>query len=50
VVAAEDPALRERIERAQTYRDPAAENDFHADVVFAEDRDATEMARRGSGR
>jgi hypothetical protein len=32
VVAAEEPALRERIERAQTYRDPAVEKDFHAEV------------------
>jgi hypothetical protein len=33
VVAAEEPALRERIERAQTYRDPAVEKDFHAEVI-----------------
>jgi hypothetical protein len=39
VVAAEDPELRERIERAQIYRDPAVENDFHADVILMEDRD-----------
>ena len=27
VVAATDPAVRERIERAQTYRDPAVNSD-----------------------
>jgi hypothetical protein len=37
VVAAEARALRERIERAESYRDPAVENDFHADVVLHED-------------
>jgi hypothetical protein len=37
LVAAIDPALRERIERAQVYRDPAVENDFHADVILQED-------------
>ena len=39
VVAAEDPALRERMERAEFYRDPAVKNDFHAAVVLHEDRD-----------
>jgi hypothetical protein len=39
VVAAEEPELRERIERAQLYRDPAVENDFHADVVLMENLD-----------
>ena len=38
VVAAEDAALRERIERAEIYSDPAVENDFHADVILQEDR------------
>jgi hypothetical protein len=37
VLAAEGPALRERIERAQIYRDPAVQNDFHADVILHED-------------
>jgi hypothetical protein len=32
VVAAEGPGLRDRIERAQIYLDPAVQNDFHADV------------------
>jgi hypothetical protein len=39
VVAATDPAVRERIERAEIYSDPAVENDFHADVILMEDRD-----------
>jgi hypothetical protein len=39
VVAAEDLAVRERIERAQLYRDPAVENDFHAEVILQEDLD-----------
>jgi hypothetical protein len=39
VVAAEDMAMRERIERAELYRDPAVENDFHADVILHEDLD-----------
>src|SRR5437899_10407834 len=39
VVAAEDPAVRERLEHAECYRDGAVENDFHADVVLQEDRD-----------
>ena len=39
VVAATDPALRERIERAELYRDPAVENGFHAYVMLQEDRD-----------
>jgi hypothetical protein len=29
VVEATDPAVRERIERAELYRDPAVENDDH---------------------
>jgi hypothetical protein len=39
VVAAEEPAVRERIERAELYRDPAVKSDFHRDVVLQEDRD-----------
>jgi hypothetical protein len=39
VVAATDPELRERIERAEIYSDPAVENDFHADVILHEDLD-----------
>ncbi len=39
MVAATDPAVRERIERSETYRDPAVENDFHADVILHEDFD-----------
>ena len=39
LVAAIDPAMRERIERAQVYRDPAVENDFHADVILQENLD-----------
>ena len=39
VVAAEDTAMRERIERAELYRNPAVENDFHADVILHEDLD-----------
>lgn len=37
VVEATDPALRERIERAEIYSDPAVENDFHADLILHED-------------
>ena len=36
-VEATDPALRERIERAEIYNDPAVENDFHGDVILHED-------------
>jgi hypothetical protein len=39
VVAAEDPDVRERIERAQIYQDPAVASDFHADVILHEDLD-----------
>jgi hypothetical protein len=38
VAAAEDPTVRERMERAELYRDPAVKNDFHAAVVLHEDR------------
>jgi hypothetical protein len=34
VGAATDPALWERIERAELYRDPAVENGFHAYVML----------------
>jgi hypothetical protein len=37
LVGAIDPALRERIQRAQLYRDPAVQSDFHADVILQED-------------
>ena len=37
VVAAEARTFRDRIQRAQFYRDSAVENDFHADVVLHED-------------
>ena len=37
VVAAEDPAERERFDRAKNYRDRAVE-DFHADVWLVADR------------
>ena len=37
LVAAMDPGVRERVERAQIYSDPAVENDFHADVILQED-------------
>jgi hypothetical protein len=39
VLAAEDPAVQERIERAELYHDIAVENDFHADVILHEDFD-----------
>jgi hypothetical protein len=39
VVEATDTALRERIERAQLYCDPAVQNDFHSDVILQEDLD-----------
>ena len=38
LVDAMDPAERERLARDQSYRDPAVERDFHADVWFAADR------------
>ena len=38
VVAAEDPAERERYYRAKNYRDRAVEHDFHADVWLVADR------------
>jgi hypothetical protein len=39
VVAAEDPAERERRERGDTFKDAGVENDFHADVDVQEDRE-----------
>ena len=39
VVAAQDPADRARMERAESYSDPAVTNDFHGDVWVLEDRD-----------
>jgi hypothetical protein len=45
VVAATDPAVRERIERAEIYSDPAVENDFHSGVILVEDWDG-----KGAGR
>jgi hypothetical protein len=39
VVAATDPDVLKRIERAESYRDATVANDFHADVVLQEDRD-----------
>ena len=38
VVAAEDPAERERLDPAKHYRDRAVEHDFPADVWFVADR------------
>jgi hypothetical protein len=37
LVAAMDPGVRERVERAQVYSDAAVESDFHADVILQED-------------
>jgi hypothetical protein len=37
VVEATASAVRERIERAEIYSDPAVENDFHSDVILHED-------------
>ena len=45
VVAAEDPAERERREGNEHYRDRAVEQDFHADVWLAEDRNASVIWR-----
>ena len=43
--------MRERIERAEIYNDPAVENDFHGDVILHEDlARQRRMARRISGR
>jgi len=39
LVAAEDPAARERRERGDTFKDAGVENDFHADVNVQEDRE-----------
>ena len=45
VVAAQDPAERERRERDERYRDRAVEQDFHADVWLVEDRKASGIWR-----
>ena len=45
LVAAIDPALRERIQRAQVYRDPAVQNDFHADVILKQDLEGNQEWR-----
>jgi hypothetical protein len=37
LVAAIDPVTRERIKRAEVYRDPTVENEFHGDVILQED-------------
>jgi hypothetical protein len=40
VIAATDPALRERLERTDSYGDArVVENDFHAEVILHEDLD-----------
>jgi hypothetical protein len=40
LVGAMDPTEHERLDRDESYRDPAVKNDFHADVWLLEDRDA----------
>jgi hypothetical protein len=40
LVDAMDPAERARLERDESYRDPAVKNRFHADVWLLEDRNA----------
>jgi hypothetical protein len=40
LVAAMNPAERERLDRAEHYADHAVKNDFHARVWLLEDRDA----------
>jgi len=40
LVAAMNPAVRERLDRAEHYADHAVKNDFHARVWLLEDRDA----------
>ena len=45
LVDAMDPAERKRLDRDESYRDPAVENDFHADVWLVDDRNASGVWR-----
>ncbi len=40
-----DPAEHKRLDRDESYRDPAVKNDFHADVWLVDDRNASGVWR-----